>query len=45
LVVVGLALGVVGAFAAAGIIRGLLFGVEPHDPATFAGVPVIAMRA
>jgi putative ABC transport system permease protein len=41
LVVVGLALGVLGAFAATGVIRGLLFGVEPHDPVTFAGVVVV----
>jgi predicted permease len=41
LVVVGLALGVLGAFAATGVIRGLLFGVEPHDPVTFTGVVVL----
>ena len=38
LLATGLLLGVVGAFFAAGIIRGLLFGVDPHDPATFIGV-------
>ena len=38
LVVIGLALGVTGAFFAARIIRGLLFGVAPNDPATFASV-------
>jgi putative ABC transport system permease protein len=38
LVVAGLALGVVGAFFAARVIQGLLFGVAPHDPATFVGV-------
>ena len=35
LLVIGLVLGVVGAFFAAGIMRGLLFGVTPHDPSTF----------
>ena len=37
----GLMLGVAGAFFAAGVIRGLLFGVAPHDPATFIGVAVM----
>jgi ABC-type antimicrobial peptide transport system permease subunit len=44
LVLVGLALGVLGAFAGTGVIRGLLYGVEPHDPVTFAGV-VLVMAA
>ena len=38
LVAVGLVLGVSGALLAARVIRGLLFGVQPHDPATFAAV-------
>ncbi len=38
LVAVGLALGVVGAYFAAGVLRGLLFGVAPHDPVTLIGV-------
>ena len=38
LVALGLALGVVGAWFAAGVIRGLLFGVAPHDPVTLIGV-------
>jgi predicted permease len=38
LVVIGLVLGVMGAFVATEVIRGLLFGVEPHDPMTFAAV-------
>jgi putative ABC transport system permease protein len=38
LVAIGLALGIAGAFFAAGILRGLLFGVAPHDPTTFIGV-------
>jgi predicted permease len=36
----GLALGVVGALLASRLIRGLLFGVAPHDPVTLAGVAV-----
>jgi len=38
LLAIGLALGVVGAFFAARIIRGLLFGVAPSDPVTLIGV-------
>jgi ABC-type antimicrobial peptide transport system permease subunit len=38
---VGLALGVVGALFTTRVIQGLLFGVAPHDPATFVGVAVI----
>jgi predicted permease len=38
LLALGLALGVGGAYAGAGVIRGLLFGVAPHDPTTFVGV-------
>jgi predicted permease len=38
LVVVGLVLGIAGAFVATRVIRGLLFGVTPDDPATFIGV-------
>jgi putative ABC transport system permease protein len=41
LLAVGLVLGVVGAFFAARVIQGLLFGVAPHDPATFLGVAVM----
>jgi putative ABC transport system permease protein len=37
----GLALGVGGALASGGVIRGLLFGVEPHDPTTFVGVAIL----
>ncbi|MEO8621207.1 MAG: hypothetical protein ABI625_09085, partial [bacterium] len=32
--------GVTAAYFAARVIRGLLFGVAPHDPATFIGVAV-----
>jgi len=35
---IGLALGVTGAFFATGVLRGLLYGVPPRDPATFASV-------
>jgi predicted permease len=41
LLVTGLVLGVIGAFFGAGVIRGLLFGVAPHDPVTFAGVAAL----
>jgi putative ABC transport system permease protein len=37
LVLVGLACGLVAAVAGAGLMRHLLFGVEPHDAATLAG--------
>jgi len=35
---IGLVLGVSGALFAASVIRGLLFGIAPHDPVTFIGV-------
>ena len=38
---VGLALGIVGALVVARVIRGLLFGVAPHDPVTFLGVALM----
>jgi putative ABC transport system permease protein len=38
LLAIGLVLGVAGAFLAAGVIRGLLFGIAPHDPITLIGV-------
>ncbi len=44
LLAAGLLLGVAGAWLGAGLMRGLLFGVAPHDPATFIGVTV-AMAA
>jgi putative ABC transport system permease protein len=40
LLAIGLVVGVAGALLAAGVIRGLLFGVAPHDPTTFAAVAV-----
>ena len=41
LLVVGLAAGTVAALAAARAARTLLFGLEPDDPATFAGAAVL----
>jgi len=38
LLVVGLVLGIAGAYFGTLVLRGLLFGVAPHDPATFIGV-------
>jgi putative ABC transport system permease protein len=37
----GLVLGVAGAYLAADVIHGLLFGIAPHDPTTFIGVAVM----
>lgn len=48
-VAAGLAVGLVGAYAATRVIAGLLYGVPPHDPATFAaatiGLALIAFAA
>ena len=41
LVVIGLMLGVAGAFFAGHLMRGLLFGVAPHDPLTLIGVALM----
>jgi putative ABC transport system permease protein len=41
LLATGLVLGVVGAFFAARVIQGLLFGVAPHDPITLIGVAIV----
>jgi putative ABC transport system permease protein len=43
LLLVGLALGVGGAVLGTRLIRGLLFGVSPHDPLTLAGVAVLML--
>jgi predicted permease len=40
-VLVGLALGLVGAYLASGLMRGFLFGVAATDPATLASVTVL----
>lgn len=42
---IGAVLGVAGALALSGLIRGLLFGVEPGDPATIAAVVVVSLLA
>ena len=41
LLTLGLVIGVVGAFVGADVMRGLLFGVTPRDPTTFAGVAAL----
>ena len=41
LLLVGLATGVAGALATSQLLRGLLFGVAPRDPATLGGVALI----
>jgi predicted permease len=41
LLVIGLVLGVVGAMMSTRVIRGLLFGVAPHDPTTLVGVALL----
>jgi ABC-type antimicrobial peptide transport system permease subunit len=38
LVGIGLVLGSIAVVALSGLVRGLLFGVAPHDPATLFGV-------
>ena len=38
LLAIGLVMGLAGAFFGTRVINGLLFGVAPHDPITFAGV-------
>ena len=38
---VGIAIGLVGAFATTRVLRSLLFGVNPTDPATLAGVTLV----
>ena len=43
LLVLGLVVGVAGAFFATGLVRGLLFGVAPHDPTTFVGVALVML--
>jgi predicted permease len=43
LLALGLVLGVAGAFFATGLVRGLLFGVAPRDPATFVGVALVML--
>jgi ABC-type antimicrobial peptide transport system permease subunit len=38
---VGLAIGLVGAWGLAGLVRGFLFDVQPHDPGVYAGVLLV----
>jgi hypothetical protein len=40
-VMVGLAIGLVGAWGLAGLVRGFLFDVQPHDPGVYAGVLLV----
>jgi putative ABC transport system permease protein len=42
-VAIGITLGLVGALAAARLLRGLLFGVSPTDPVTLGGVAVLLL--
>jgi len=41
LAILGLALGLVAAFAAMRLLSSLLFGVSPHDPLIFGGVTLV----
>ncbi|HKW47704.1 MAG TPA: ABC transporter permease, partial [Gemmatimonadaceae bacterium] len=41
LLVIGLAVGLTGALVTTGLLRGLLFGVAPHDPVTLGAVATI----
>lgn len=41
LVGLGLVIGVIGALSLSRLMQGLLFGVQPHDPMTLAGVSVV----
>jgi putative ABC transport system permease protein len=40
---IGLALGLVGAFSLSRVLRSLLYGVSPTDPLTFAGVSIVLL--
>lgn len=40
-VMVGLAIGLIGAWGLAGLVRGFLFEVQPHDPRVYAGVLLV----
>jgi putative ABC transport system permease protein len=40
---IGLVLGLIGAFALSRVIAGLLYGVSPKDPLTFAGVSIVLL--
>jgi putative ABC transport system permease protein len=45
LAVAGAALGIAAALGLARLIRGMLYGVEPNDPATIAGVTILVLAA
>ena len=38
---IGIAIGTAAALASAGLMRNLLFGVPPHDPATFVTIALV----
>jgi ABC-type antimicrobial peptide transport system permease subunit len=38
---VGIAIGLVGAWGLAGLVRGFLFEVQPHDPRVYAGALLV----
>jgi ABC-type antimicrobial peptide transport system permease subunit len=40
---IGLALGLVGAFLMSRVLIGMLYGVSPTDPLTFAGVSIVLL--
>ena len=42
---IGVALGALGALAGARLLRGLLFGIEPHDPGTFLAASLLLVAA
>jgi predicted permease len=43
LITIGLALGLAGAFAAARVLKSLLYGVSLTDPITFVGIPLLLL--
>ncbi len=43
LAVIGIILGLAGAAATTRVVRGVLFGIEPLDPITFAGTTIVLM--
>jgi len=40
-VIAGLAIGLIGAWGLAGLVRGFLFEIQPHDPRVYAGVLLV----